>query len=262
MALHLLGLPRELRDKIYKNILVADNDLIEVDPEIASQARSVQESDDDERNAKMMNLYPRLMDTQILAVNHRINAEAMEVFHSENTFSFSFDGGKYHPGSTARTKTMRRALKIKLWVWEMSSKKDFQNLVAQIKSCNQSLRSLWVSAFIPAYNWGNTFYYAGSECLQILDDLRDVRVKGSVEFILDVMCPYDDDSEADGEAECQFIEGFQNLGKVVSGVLRAEEFEWPGQAPQSSSSDEDEGFFDEGFLDENPIDDDNDENGD
>lgn len=43
MAPHLLGLPRELRDKIYKNILVADNTLSQMDPQAADQARRLKE---------------------------------------------------------------------------------------------------------------------------------------------------------------------------------------------------------------------------
>lgn len=43
MAPHILGLPRELRDKIYKNILVADNTLSQMDPQAADQARRLKE---------------------------------------------------------------------------------------------------------------------------------------------------------------------------------------------------------------------------
>lgn len=223
MAPHLLGLPRELRDKIYKNILVADSILYERDADKVKKARL--------RATKGNKLHPGLvrflsddglLDTRILAVNHQIYAEAIHVFY-KNAFYLNLD----HTKGTNKMATVSR---IVLRKNRLNSVEEVQRLVDAIKSCNENARSLEVNA---AFNnhpeaWTRKNYHESSAYLRVLDQLREVRISGEVQFNMFGQYKKERPGELSSMQEIDFVDGFENLGKVMSGKMRAEDFQWPG----------------------------------
>jgi len=85
--LSFLGLPQELRDKNYRYALVSDHQIAPM-PETLQEEQHKFSSHRKQRMAKSNSdmLKSNILDTELLAVNKQISAEAWDIFVSENTF--------------------------------------------------------------------------------------------------------------------------------------------------------------------------------
>jgi len=118
-----LHLPRELRDKIYRFILVQDDSVV-IHPACPEYNRDPQHRDDFKLDYKAyfacayhayhwFNSRTRIADVDILRANSQIYVEAREIFLKENTFAFPQKLAA--DGSILREDTMKHAARIKVF---------------------------------------------------------------------------------------------------------------------------------------------------
>lgn len=244
---NLLTIPRELRDKIYRYLLVSETPLVEVLPSQAVFIRMKEEGRNDIRQfqdttAWMDNksMYHKLIDTRILRVNHQLHAESSEIFIRKNTFKI----GRYGL-ITDRSYTMGRVTKVQVdggCIWSLE---EMARLVRRLKWLismlrfhnNKDFRTFQVEMSVPSHNWVLDYYGIGQDMRHILNALKYVRVDGRLEFKIGFRYPcwrsfnryHSSRLSYDPETKEQelFVEGMNRLKKVMTGESSAADFEWP-----------------------------------
>ena len=154
----LLRLPRELRDKIYRYILVHEKGLNASCPDCNHYLYTNHHtSHPDYRSYQYRNHYGngcgfyarrngfippnKVLDLDIIRVNHQIHTEALEVFHKGNTFQYN----------VLRPKAMRHASRIK----ERFCVRDQQRLAKFVNflQSRPKLNNLYLTLHGSTWNW-------------------------------------------------------------------------------------------------------------
>lgn len=235
----LLQLPRELRDQIYRCILVSELPLEKIIYIFAESCRNIEEGRGDRgsRSSVMaqMCVYDKLIDTRILRANHQVYTESLEVFHKENTFIFNI----LQVGMINHLHTQCHAAKIQASDWcgcALRFAEDTQWFISRLRDGiatlgfhDKGLKSLQIEITVPSNAWLKDYYGRGQEMRQFLDALKDVRIDARVEFRIGFR-HFDWSLSYDRETKGQklFVEGMERLGQVMNGALRVADFEWPG----------------------------------
>ncbi|TLD35031.1 RNA-binding protein [Venturia nashicola] len=235
MECKLLTLPRELRDQIYRYILVSELPLEEVYYLYAESCRSVEEGRDDRASRNIwktqMSMYPRLIDTRIMRANHQLYAESLEVLLKGNTFILKmYPGGMFN-----HSFDWSRAAQIQTTGWYVRFTEDMRRFVGRLQFLismlglhSKALKSLQIEMSVPSRTWVEDHYGVGQEMREVLDALKDVRVDAKVKFKIGFRHPdwslsYDPGTKG----EALFVDGMMRLGKVMNRSLNAADFEWP-----------------------------------
>ncbi|KAE9964714.1 hypothetical protein BLS_006360 [Venturia inaequalis] len=222
----LLSIPRELRDKVYRNILIADTALLRKDPELATRAREAVEEDLNLSTSR--DLYARLLDTRLLRANKQIHAEALQVLIEENTF--------WALHMTHPTESPKQARKIRVGCGVFWKDEDLGRLVKVLMSRENDLRNLQLGLDV----WCPGIV-AEVEYRRILEPLRNLKVN-SMELDIDFLnvswgrTPWRHDSKFSKEAQL-FEESIKALGKVMTGETSNADFQWPELKEDGHGSD-------------------------
>lgn len=212
----LLSIPRELRDKIYRNILVADEALLEQDADDVMRTRERVEGGMDPDCEHTDHHYASLLDTRIIRANRQIHAEALQVLVEQNTFWAV-------PIGRDRAQAPKQARKIKVRSI-VDQEDDLDSLVKTLTSWDVELKALHLDL-----NVFSTHLISGVRYRQILEPLRKVMIQDSVELMIkfyDSEWDLKDDSELSKEDKL-FEKSIRAVAKLMAGEIRDEEFQWP-----------------------------------
>lgn len=203
----LLALPRELRDKNFGYLLVAEIPLRILTPN------------------PYIRLAHRRIDTQIFRVNHQIHTEASAVHYGKNTFFFSMFS--YVKLTKSKLGIMSRVSRMQLNTYPRT-KIYLMNIVDAIKSPIKPLRVLTVCLNLDSQDLDEREGF-GKDLRSVFGTLQHVQVNGSVEFEVSYWCDraWQFRNRTIGfERQQLFEQGLEDLAKVMAGSLSAGEFDW------------------------------------
>lgn len=232
----LLSIPRELRDKIYRNILEAETTLEEVDVDSAENARytfinrvqlaKIAFTKTDLSSllihelAQINNettLYHKLLDTGILRVSKQIFSEASEVLHRENSFSFDL-------AYTKRQETLRYVpqMTINTRLMDMGC---LSELFSVLTSHEGSLDVVQIQGTIPRSKYGR---FRPRPYLEALEPLRKIRVRKLVQIDVSYQDIYHKTAISPRYEWRELVRTtLKSLEKVMNGQQKEEDIEWP-----------------------------------